>query len=408
MLTQEQKQQFSEILDELGKTLDVTETQYEAAVKSYKYVGEWLSANDSPLAEYNPEILPQGSFLLQTMIRPVHDNDELDVDLVCKLEKIRPGLTQYALKEMVGNRLKANGTLLKLLQIPDGRRCWTLQYSESAKFHLDVLPSVVAPGYKEILEKALSATELADANNLGVRITDKTSTNYKTSTNLQEWMKSNPFGYAIWFQGRCKTSTHEVKMLSEVIQPVPKFQKNKLPLQRVVQILKRHRDMKFNGNEDKPISIIITTLAAKAYNKETNIIEALLNVVNGMSSHIDVRYSMAHGKWIKWISNPVNEEENFADKWQEYPMRETNFYDWLAEIKKDLASITAQGGKGLQLLNESMSKPFGKDAVAKTFSNYAEKNRLLRENGGMKMASGTGILGSVGTTVKNHNFHGEE
>lgn len=407
-LTIEQKQQFSDILDELGKTLDITETQYEAAVKSYKYVGEWLSTSDSTLAEYSPEILPQGSFLLQTMIKPVDENDELDIDLVCKLEKIRPGLTQFALKEMVGNRLKANGILLKLLQIPDGRRCWTLRYSESAKFHLDVLPSVVVSGYKEILEKAFLASDLSDTKNLGIRITDNTSLIYKTSTNLQEWMKSNPFGYAIWFQNRCKTSRHEVKMLSEVIQPVPKLQKNKLPLQRVVQILKRHRDMKFNGNCDKPISIIITTLASKAYNRETNIIEALINVVNGMANHIEERYSFEHSKMIKWVSNPVNDDENFADKWQDYPERQTNFYDWLVEIKKDLENITAQGGKGLQVLNESMSKPFGKDVVTKTFSNYAEKNRLLRESGSMKMASSTGILGTVGTTVKNHNFHGEE
>src|SRR5882762_9145638 len=113
MLTLEQKNQFSEILEELGKTLDITKDQYEAAVKSYKYVGEWLSQNDSPLATYSPEILPQGSFLLQTMIRPIHKDDELDIDLVCKLEKIQATWTQFALKKLVGDRLKANGILNK-------------------------------------------------------------------------------------------------------------------------------------------------------------------------------------------------------------------------------------------------------------------------------------------------------
>lgn len=42
-------------------------------------------------------------------------------------------------------------------------------------------------------------------------------------------------------------------------------------LQRIVQILKRHRDIMFNGDEDKPISIIITTLASRAYRGETNL-----------------------------------------------------------------------------------------------------------------------------------------
>jgi hypothetical protein len=407
MLTLEQKNQFSEILEELGKTLDITKDQYDAAVRSYKYVGEWLSQEGSPLATYSPEILPQGSFLLQTMIKPIHEDDELDIDLVCKLEKIQATWTQFELKQLIGDRLKANGMLNKLLIIPDGRRCWTLQYAESAKFHLDVLPSVVATGYRTILEKAFSNTSAPDTDILGIRITDRNTPNYRTSSNLHDWLKSNPFGYAIWFQDRCKISTHEVRIMSEAIQPVPKYQTDKLPLQRVVQILKRHRDMMFKGDEHKPISIIITTLASKAYNKETDIITALMNVVTGMASYIEERWSNEHGKRIKWISNPVHEQENFADKWVEYPERQSNFYLWLTEVKRDLTRIIDQQGKTLQILNESMAKPFGKEVVTKTFSNYAANQLKKRESGALKMAAGTGMLGSVGTTVKPHNFHGK-
>ena len=407
MLTQEQKNQFSEILEELGKTLDITKDQYDAAVKSYKYVGEWLSKSDSPLATYSPEILPQGSFLLQTMIRPIHEEDELDIDLVCKLEKIQASWTQYELKKLVGDRLKANGKLNPLLVLPDGRRCWTLQYAESAAFHLDVLPSVVATGYRTILEKAFSATNLTDTNVLGIRITDKNTLNYKTSSNLHEWLKSNPFGYAIWFQDRCKILTHEVRMMSEAIQPVPKYQTNKLPLQRVIQILKRHRDMMFNGDQDKPISIIITTLSSRAYAKETDIIDALINVVSKMRSHISDTNPFTGAK-EKWVSNPVHPEENFADKWKEFPKRQTNFYRWLDAVEVDVKNIVEQQGKGLQLINESMAKPFGKDAVTKAFSNYGENLRKKREGGNLNIAAKTGMIGTAGTAVKNHNFYGKE
>ena len=47
------------------------------------------------------------------------------------------------------------------------------------------------------------------------------------------------------------------------------------PLQRAIQILKRHRDMRFlehKCEEYKPISIIITTLAASAYQNETDVL----------------------------------------------------------------------------------------------------------------------------------------
>lgn len=60
-------------------------------------------------------------------------------------------------------------------------------------------------------------------------------------------------------------------LLAESVRAVPKYQSNKTPLQRAVQILKRHRDIMFAGDEDKPVSIIITTLAAKAYQEKVRL-----------------------------------------------------------------------------------------------------------------------------------------
>ena len=71
MLTQEEKRQFSEILETLGETLDITESQYDTVVSSYKAVGEWLAELESSLAPYKPVIRPQGSFMLGTMVKPI-------------------------------------------------------------------------------------------------------------------------------------------------------------------------------------------------------------------------------------------------------------------------------------------------------------------------------------------------
>ncbi|MCX7648981.1 MAG: nucleotidyltransferase [Flavobacteriales bacterium] len=407
MLTKEQKLQFNEILEEFGKTLDISETQYEAVVKSYEAVGKWLAKEDSTLATYLPEILPQGSFMLGTMVKPINDNDDIDIDLVCLLKGKNPVWTQKDLKHKVGDRLKAHGTYKQMLD-EEGRRCWTLVYSEEANYHLDILPCIVDKGYRVILEKAFSDTELKDIEKLSIRITDNQTDNYEWETNHLEWLKSNPFGYGRWFFQQATLDFQKAYSLSESIAPVPKYKKDKLPLQRVVQILKRHRDMLFNGNEHKPISIIITTLAAKAYNKETDIIEALINVVNTMENYIEERWSDVHGKWIKWISNPVNDEENFADKWQEYPQREKNFYHWLSEVRKDLNNIIGQSGKGLQFIKESLEKPFGKELVNRAFNNYGESLRKKREEGNLSVAAKTGMIGTAGTIIKNHNFYGKE
>lgn len=397
MLANEQKEQFSDILEALGQTLDISKEQHDAAVTSYTFVGEWLSDSTSILAPYKPEILPQGSFMLGTMIKPIGEDDELDIDLVCRLEGKQANWTQADVKRIVGERLVAHGTLQRLLKRPDGRRCWTLEYADSAKFHMDVLPSLVSSGYVVLMERMFSASS-PDFERLAIRITDNKEPNYRTEIMPEGWPKSNPFGYGIWFENKAKLAGREIRLMSEAVRPVPKYQKAKLPLQRVIQILKRHRDMMFNGDEDKPISIIITTLAARAYNKESDIINALLNISSQIPQMIEERYSPKHGKVIKWIPNPVNPEENFADKWAEPggERKEVNFYKWIGQVQSDIHEIISK--QQVSLVMEAMKKPFGENMVKKTFVNYGDNLLKLRESGQMKMAAGTAMLGTVGRT----------
>src|SRR5689334_17825338 len=114
-LLQEKYSRLNNILKNIATALDITPWQYDVAVKSYQAVGEHLSKPDSSLAPYQPEVLPQGSFLLGTTIKPINDDDELDLDLVCKLKGKKDVWTQYDLKQAVGNQLKDNDTYKKLL-----------------------------------------------------------------------------------------------------------------------------------------------------------------------------------------------------------------------------------------------------------------------------------------------------
>lgn len=405
-LREEETKQFNEIFEELSRNLDITATQYQTAVNSYQAVGKWLADEKSLLAPYLPDILPQGSFLLGTMIKPILDTDELDVDLVCRLSGKQASWTQFDLKHIVGDRLKESDTYKKMLD-EEGRRCWTLNYSNTFNYHMDILPSIVSSGYKVILEKAFSLSDNQTIDNTALRITDHKNDNYYTEQDPNNWDKSNPFGYAVWFQRQCSIPSRKTLFLSEAINPLPKFQEEKLPLQRVVQILKRHRDIMFKGHDDKPISIIITTLSAKAYQKETDIILAIYNIVNSLETMIDIRFSPKHGKNIEWISNPVNDEENFADKWPENPSKRENFYKWVEKLKQDLNTL--HGQKGIQRIQETFSKSFGDDLSKITFGKIADRAYNLRESQGLHMNQKTGNLNAQkedSIPVKSHNFHG--
>lgn len=402
-LTQEQKEEFSSIFDDMGKSLDISQSQYETITKSYQAVGKWLSEG-ALINALKPEIRPQGSFMLGTAIKPINENDDIDIDLVCELQNKPLSWTQYDLKQAIGNRIKENTQYSQMLEKQNGgRRCWTLLYRQNAEakeqYHLDILPCIVSSNYNIILENAFS-NNVTDYESMAIRITDNESDDYQTSTDVDTWLKSNPFGFAQWFFQKSTQNQTKLFSIQDSIQPVPKFQNSKYPLQRIVQILKRHRDIMFNGDEHKPISIIITTLAAKAYKGEANILEGLYNVVHSMKNHIECRNG------IFWVANPVNAKENFADKWEDEPKKKANFLNWILKVQADIDSILSSND--MFSIQNNLEKPFGKELITETFSTRAKRMKELRDNNKLKMSS-VGILGgSIGQTVKPHTFYGND
>ena len=403
--------EISEILETLGKQLDVSKSQYESAVKSYEAVGNYLSRKESPISSYAPRIIPQGSFMLGTIIKSIHEEDDIDIDLILQLSGKNSDWTQKNLKDLIGNDLKESGVYNSMIKNSlGGRRCWTLEYSESANYHMDILPALVEGGFIRMFSEGSKDVQEIDVDQLSIRITDKNLKNYDTETDPRNWLKSNPLGYAKWFFERSVYSEMKTFTLNEAVDPVRNYSSKKSPLQRAVQLLKRHRDIMFSSPEynsdDKPISIIITTLAGLSYDHTADLIETITCIVSKLESYIETRYNEVTGRWEKWVENPVNKVENFADKWPENPRKEKYFYLWLKKLKEDILELKAGKGKGLPYLNESLSRQFGKQAVDKTFSAYGQNYANQRENGNLRMAKVTGLLGSTGISIKPHNFEG--
>ena len=386
-LSEEQKEEFKDILETLGESLDITETQFDNLVRSYNAVGDFLQ-NDRTFEPYKPVVTPQGSLRLGTIIRPISPDEDLDVDLVFRLTEKSPLWTQKDLKDKVGARLKRSERYASMLEQKEGRRCWTLRYRDNSdnpkeKYHMDILPAVADGKYDERMARLYSDSfSEQTVDQISIRITDKKAPDYAISTYKENWLKSNPDGYALWFASRCKVD-ESVKFMAEAVVPIGKYTKNKTVLQRIVQILKRHRDMMFrNYKDDKPISIIITTLAARAYNGEKNLLDGLINVVDNLE-----RYITKNDKGEDVVSNPVNPEENFADKWPSHPSRRNNFYNWLAAVKKDVNEIL--GGTSRIQIQDTMGRVFGKE-VATDAASLLVKRRKSR------LAAGTTVLTSAG------------
>ncbi len=320
-------------LNDLARSLDIPDYLSEEAVSRYDDVAEWLSQEGSVLREWAPSIYPQGSFRLGTMVRPLGPDGEFDIDLVCRLNVAKERTTQANLKRSVGGRLQESGEFGRILE--EQRRCWTLNYP--GEFHLDVLP-------------AIPDVEGADES---ILLTDK---------ELRLWQHSSPIGYANWFFERMRQVLFEArealaKSAGVSVEEIPEW-RVRTPLQRSVQLLKRHRDASFESGDDRrPVSIIVTTLAAKAYEGEANIERALRNLVARMPRHVAHR----NGKW--WVENPANPQENFADKWNEKPERREAFLAWLGKLEREIESARLEKSAevGSRRLRESfgVARPLG-------------------------------------------------
>lgn len=327
------------VFDELISGLDIPDSRYELAKARYDSVGAWLHRKESRVVGFDPAVTPQGSFRLGTVIRPILESEEYDLDLVCQLQNLsKRDLSQKQVKELVGFEIQGYATANAMKEpASEHRRCWRLDYADDVSFHMDILPCI--PDDDSGRRTILAAKVPTDLVSLSVAITDKKHHSYPVISD--EWLSSNPAGFARWFEGRMRNiAVHRREMLVEMrkyasVDAVPAFEW-KTPLQRSVQLLKRHRDVMFKDDPDnKPISMIITTLSAQAYGGEPDIPEALQKVLKEMPRYVRSQTPR--------VPNPVNPDEDFADKWRENPEHEKNFWLWHQQARADVDAIIAGG-----------------------------------------------------------------
>lgn len=380
------KEYLSELYNHIADELSISPTMAEKARKSYEAVGEWLGECEPGL---DVRITPQGSMNLGTVTKPLTDEDDYDIDLVCILANGKD-LQAEEIKQIVGKRLKEHKTYRSMLE-EEGKRCWTLQYEE---FHMDILPSV--PRYNAFIEP----------NWTDIRLT------HKVSEHKYEDKYSNPYQYKLWFEECMQVVLTEAKTEFAVrekveIDEVPTY-KVKTPLQKAIQLLKRHRDIMFeeNDKDDAPISIIITTLAAKAYRNEANLYDALTNIITHMTDYIE---KDANGQYK--IKNPVIDDENFAEKWNQNPNKAKCFYKWIKAAREDIINRPFNI-VGTEEISKVVKESFGENITNRAYNRIAENSRMARNN---QLVYVNGLQGGITTKeslnsrpIPEHTFYGKK
>lgn len=377
-------------LEALVQQLEVPDHRYEQAQTSYTSLGEWLHRPESTVRKYDPQVYCQGSFRLGTAIRPHTDAEEYDVDSVVEFRSLtKRDKTQQELKAMLGIEIKAYHDAKGMVKpVREGNRCWIMDYADGAQFHMDVVPAV--PNSEQ--QRNLLEARMLDARwaSTAISITDRREPNYRILS--EDWPRSNPKGYSSWFASRqapvferrkrAILETMQKQRLRASVEDLPDF-KVKTPLQSAIMILKRHRDNMFARNLDlRPISIIITTLAAHAYENQDTISGALFTILDRMDQFI------VHDGRNYIIANPTDPYENFADKWEREPEKADAFFDWLRQARTDFR--TAAQATSYKGMGDAVYQRMGYRAVTSAVDRLTGGARLLRAaTGASAVGAGT-------------------
>ena len=336
--------------------LDITPTMYKNATEKYKAVGTYLQEHGLAC-----DIFPQGSFSLGTVVRPYRESIEMDYDLdfICCLDEDKTTTSAKYVKNVIKEKLRESEIYKSKLQSQEWNKCWTLQYAEinGVGFNMDVVPAVVESD--EVIQQLKTNNLCSEAAALAVAITDKRREKYY-------WMTSNPRAYKQWFEKinkpfmdynrevRKRSLLEKSRTVYNSIEEIPEGLERS-SLQRVIQIMKYHRDVYFcriRKEKSKPTSAIITTICTEiAENMDPTM--TVFELLQAIASDFEI-YSKnqtlteeqfanhyfqkniiqkRNNKW--YIMNPVNPLDNLADSWNEDFQRVKLFFQWVKAMKKD-------------------------------------------------------------------------
>ena len=344
--------------DIILKNLEISETMFTNANDKYLAVAKLLYEKMNGAIVY-----PQGSFAIGTTVRPYKGGEDLsyDIDLILVVDRDKASLTGSYLLNDIYEILISNDLYKGKLEKSD--KSITINYAdiEGIGFNLDIVPAVIESDEikKELLEQGCKYEYVQDA--ISISSLDEKDKN--------GWYTAIPKAYFSWFEDinspyknymfeKIKRDKYG-KVVYNSIEEVPHY-KIKTPVQEVVQIIKRLRDVhyyKIDEYDKKPISAILTTIVAKVAfrnkNYEITTFDLLRKVIMELKNYklcsslskddFQIRYPGCVDIFIedkKWkMINPVNPKDNLVDSWNKDRKVSVLFFEWLDIIEKELGKL---------------------------------------------------------------------
>lgn len=374
MILNNKAAQLDDLLDKMAEEVQLDASRYQRMVTSYESVKIWIENDQLFFGPFNYDVYPHGSVRILTTVKPI-GKDEFDLDIAVHLSSQMfhtPQRIFQELKRCIGKYAEAHGLKLEIK-----KRCVRLNYA--GDYHMDILPGVQESSY--------------DQNK--IKVPDR---------ELGDWVSSNPRGYADWFMAKANLVRESLleKALRAENLPVDDF-KNKKPLQRAVQLIKRYRDVYFQNISDyRTSSIILTTIAGHFYQGEESIFDTIDNIIKNILAETNKPIGRLK------ILNPMNSEEDFTDKWDDEPEYYLAFKKFAAHLHEEWQKLKVENG----VIEEgnTLKGLFGNDLLIKAHSKQTESLESYRKSNQLRISKASGILTTSvieSTKVRANTFYGD-
>lgn len=261
---------FNQYLNDNAQALDISPTMFKEATEHYQAVANYLSAKGIPADFY-----PHGSFATGTVVRPYSKDPDgyFDLDIVAKRSEFDENSSMPSQVRLPVDRALSSGFYSDKLSTCD--ECATIEYSRDGNvggFNLDIVVAARGNG---------GSTDISDPLQIACL--------------SNHWLASNPKALIAWFRtvnapfAAYSSKEYRMRLFKQhrdiyaSVEDVP-ADMERTSLQRVIQILKRSRDIYCEiANYDGELipSCVIMTMAGNIANRESPSLDTagLLKVV---------------------------------------------------------------------------------------------------------------------------------
>jgi hypothetical protein len=370
------------MLADIAIRIQLTPTDYTAAVDHYEAINEWIDREESPLHGRVQLLYPQGGFMIGATTARHSTDADFDIDVMAQIAwpaNIDPEVALSTLHGAIRGELGSR----YYDKAERKTRCSTVHY---VGMHLDLTPAVRLVEREERTSLIFHSKPSAASER---RLT----------------LLANPHGFGQWFLQN--TPPEEVFSLyiekaaldydrtrlqvmakadaDQVPMQLPAYRKSRAAIS--LQLIKRWRNLAYDrrhANLRLPPSVLLAYYVARHANRTITLTDELIHQVEGMIVALEVG-ERSHR--IVREFNPLCPEDELTDRWPANLAEQRIFIDELKAFAAQLDRL--RRGVPLAEMQRILETLFGerpaRDAVRKYTGQHVDDNKagkgfhILRE-----------------------------